>query len=329
MKSDLPPVASPSSPRIDLSLRQLQIFVTTAGLGHLTRAAHAMHMSQPALSRALAEFENRLGVRLFARTTRRLALTYEGERFLPTARRLLNDMQDAVDSVREQNAGLRGSVTIAVGTAFGTTVLPAVLQASHRSNPGVRLRVIDDNSGGITRRVATGEADIGIGSPVGATHDLSLQPLLDAPIGILMPAPAAGAGSASRTRSPDKMPLLREADDTSIMNLLRMHGSDLVARMENGIDVNSLALQLALARQGTAGAVMSALGASHPDALSMRFVPIKPAIRRTLFLMQRRDAPTSPAVRGFVARLLEAPRPSELRASIRWIAGKPASRQAS
>jgi LysR family carnitine catabolism transcriptional activator len=67
-------------------------------LGNISRASEALHISQPALTRALKEFESQISTVLFERTTRRLALTPEGERFLPTAQRLLSDLTEAADS---------------------------------------------------------------------------------------------------------------------------------------------------------------------------------------------------------------------------------------
>ena len=152
---------------MNMTERHLRMFTTTAALGNISRASEQVHVSQPALTRALQEFESQLGVKLFARTTRRLALTHEGERFMPVAQRLLADMQQAALELREQSTGMRGTVSIAVGTAFGCSILPAVLRRFTASHPHVRVHLVDDNSAGITSRVSRAEVDLGIGSPVG------------------------------------------------------------------------------------------------------------------------------------------------------------------
>lgn len=288
---------------MNLSQRQLRLFVTTAALGNMSRAAEALHISQPALTRALAVFEQQMSAPLFARTTRRLSLTPEGERFLPIARRLLQDLDDATQSFQSNVAHLQGRVTLAVGSAFGATVLPAVLKAFVSHHPGVRVCVTDDNSEGITRRVRQGEADLGVASPIGDIDGLECQRLLSAPLGLLAhPAHFQLAGI-----SPEHLlnvPLLKEGADTSIMQVLRLHGSPLVAQMAKGVEVSSLGIQLALARAGVGVAVLSALGASHRDALDMVFTPLVPAARRELFLLRRRDRTANPAT-GALARELK------------------------
>ena len=170
---------------MNLTQRQLRMFVTTAAVGNISRASEALHISQPALTRALQEFESQLGVALFLRTTRQLGLTPEGERFLPVAQRLLHDLAEAAALIQGEATGQRGSVSLAVGEAFGCTVLPDILHAFVKTHPGVRVRVVNDNSQGITCRVAQGEVDFGIGSPVGRTEALRFTKLLSAPLGLL------------------------------------------------------------------------------------------------------------------------------------------------
>lgn len=297
---------------MNLTQRQLRMFVTAARLLHISRASEALHISQPALTRALREFERQVGLELLHRTTRQVSLTPEGERFLPVAERLLHDLDHAADDLRTHARGVRGSLAIAVGAAFGATVLPAVLAGFARRHPGVRVRLVEDNSAGITARVARAEVDLGIGSPIGDTALLVSQPLLSAPLGLLA-RPGGARG----------LPLLKEPADTSILNVLRAHGSDVVARMERGIEVSSLTLQLALARQGLGIAVVSALGASHPQAQGMRFAPLRPAMRRELYAMRRMDRAASPALNGFMD-LLASSLPAQLaglRPGIRLAAG--------
>lgn len=305
---------------MNISQRQLRMFVVTARLGNISRASEELHISQPALTRALKEFESQISTVLFERTTRRLALTPEGERFLPTAQRLLNDLTEAAGRLRAQASDVQGTVTLAVGTAFGALVLPHVLRPLAARYPGMRLRLLDDTSAGITRRVVHAEADLGIGSLSGDTSALLCQKLLTAPLGVLAnPAHFALKASAA-ARDLAALPLLKEGPDTSIMQLLRLHGSSLVAQMDGGVEVSSLSIQLAMAQAGVGVAVLSALGASHPQARGMRFVPLRPAVRREVFLQQRRDRPLSATARVLRDALLAPLQVPEANPSIRFVA---------
>ena len=285
---------------MNLSQRQLQMFVATAEVLNISRASEWLHISQPALSRALQELESQLGVKLLLRTTRQLALTHEGSQFLPVAQRLLRDLQQAASDLREQASGLTGAVTLAVGTAFGCTVLPGILRSFAISHPGVRLKVIDDNSAGISARVIRAEADVGIGSLFGDTSGMTCQLLLTAPLGLLGDPARFDLADAVKTGNLRQLTLLKEPADSSIMQVLQHRGSALVQEMGKGVEVSSLALQLALAQAGVGVAVVSALGASHPQASGLQFVALKPAMAREVFMMQRRDRELNPSARAFV-----------------------------
>lgn len=288
---------------MNLTQRHLRMVVTTAAFANITRAAEALHVSQPALTRALLDFERQLGTPLFRRTTRRLALTAEGERFLPTAQRLLNDMERALDDLHAQSRGLEGSVTLAVGIAYAATVLPPILVRFRVDYPGIQVRLVTDNSAGITARVARSEADLGIGTPIGDTAGLALEPLLTASLGLLGDPKRFALGTHVSARTLPVLPLLKDAADTSMAHLLRMHGSALVARMHRGIEVSDLAVQLALAHAGVGVAVVSALGASHPQAAGLRFAPLRPAIRRELFLMRPQGQARTPSAAALATAL--------------------------
>jgi LysR family carnitine catabolism transcriptional activator len=309
---------------MNLTQRQLQLFTTTAVTLNLSRAAERLHLSQPAFTRALQALEAQLGVRLFERSTRQMTLTADGQRFLPAAQRLLDDLRHAVADLQGQGTGLSGRVALALGSAFGGCVLPAALSAFGRAHPAVRVQLLDDNSQGITARVVQGEVDFGIGSVVGAAAGLVAHPLLQAPLGLLAhPAHHRLPARPSLARA-QALPLVKEAEDTSIMQLLRSQGSPWAAAMEQGVEVSSLSLQLSLVQAGLGVAVLSALGASHPQASGLSFVPFGPRVWRQLFLLHRRDRPLRPAAQALAAAIQSALRQVDWHPSLQVLARQPA-----
>lgn len=290
---------------MNMNQRQLRMFTVLAKEGHFSRASAQLHISQPALTRSIQELELQLGVSLFSRTTRQLTLSDEGKRFLPMAQRLLSDMEQIAYELRSHATGMRGTVTVALGTAFGTVLMPSVLKSFQQACPHVQVRLVDDNSGGITGRVLRAEADFGIGSPLGDTAALRLDRLASAPIGLLAHPDHFELNARMTPAQLAKLPLLRESDDTSIMNMLRTKGSNLVGQMHRGIEVSSLAMQLAFVRAGLGVAVLSALGASHALACDLSFRPLKPAIDRELFLMTQRSRVLSAPAKALITALHE------------------------
>lgn len=290
---------------MNMNQRQLRMFTVLAEEGHFSRASERLHISQPALSRSIQELELQLGLPLFIRTTRQLCLSEAGKRFLPMAQRLLSDIEQMTYELRSDATGIRGTVTVALGTAFGTVLMPTVLKKLHQIYPGVQVRLFDDNSAGITGRVLRSEADVGIGSPMGDTAALTCERLASASIGLLAHPDYFELHEPTDLAQIARLPLLREPEDTSIMNMLRTRGSELVGQMQRGTEVSSLAMQLALVREGVGVAVLSALGASHALADGMRFVPLMPPIEREVFLMTQRTRILSSPAKALIAVLDE------------------------
>ena len=304
---------------MNLTQRQLSMFVTTAEMMNISRASEALHISQPALSRALQDLEAQLGVALLLRTTRQLSLTHDGQQFLPVAQRLLRDLQQASADLREQARGLTGSVTLAVGSAFGGTVLPAVLASFAVSHPGVRLRLVDDNSAGICSRVKQAQADLGVGSPAGDMAGVTCKLLLTAPLGLLGDPTRFDLPATGMIDEIGNLPLLKEPTDSSITLALNSHGSALISYMSQGIEVSSLSLQLALAQAGLGVAVVSALGASHAAAKGLHFVALMPEIQREVFIMTRNDRALNPSARALQAAITAGLALAELHHSVRLV----------
>ena len=123
------------------NLQGLLAFVETAAGGSLTAAAERLGISPAAVSKSLAKLEQQLGVRLFNRSTRRLSITQEGQRFLADARTALRLLDQAVADVSQSAQEPAGRVRISVGIAFGRRwVLPA-LPAITAAHPGLTIDV--------------------------------------------------------------------------------------------------------------------------------------------------------------------------------------------
>jgi DNA-binding transcriptional LysR family regulator len=153
-------------------LRQLRHFVAVAERLHFGRAAAALHISQPPLSRSIRELEARLGVTLLARTRRRVELTPEGARFLEDARRILAQLERAVQDVGNMAAGESGQLRLGFVSLADFGVLPTLLKAYKSSRPGVALALREMLSPDQALALAAGELDFGLLLPPVAGAEL-------------------------------------------------------------------------------------------------------------------------------------------------------------
>jgi DNA-binding transcriptional LysR family regulator len=154
-------------------LWQLRYFIAVADRLHFGRAAAALHISQPPLSRAIRTLEHQLGATLLARSRRRVELTPEGTRFLGEARRILESLERAAAEVRAMAAGERGRLRIGFVSLADFGVLPELLKAYKAAQPGVALALREMLSPDQALALATGELDFGLLlPPVGGADDL-------------------------------------------------------------------------------------------------------------------------------------------------------------
>jgi DNA-binding transcriptional LysR family regulator len=133
-------------------LRGTVAFVTAATHGGFTRAARVLGLSPQAIAASVARLEAALEVRLFNRTTRSLALTEEGQRYLVQAERALTALDHAMQSVRDHANAPAGLVRITCGAAFGRGYVMPLLPAFARRHPEVRLDLaLDDRKVDLVR----------------------------------------------------------------------------------------------------------------------------------------------------------------------------------
>ena len=153
------------------STKELQTFVFLARSASFTVAADTLHVTQSALSKRIAELEQKLGVRLFDRTTRQLHLTVEGREFLEMAESLLDHIERSITDLRLIAKGKRGRLWMAAAPHMSSTLMPPVLAAFHRSNPSVDISYYDCHRTEMLRHVLAGSAEFGvIGGLVGQDH---------------------------------------------------------------------------------------------------------------------------------------------------------------
>lgn len=159
-------------------LSQVEGFVETARLGNLSRAAEALHVTQPALTARLQGLEAEVGMPLFVRGRRGMQLTDAGRAFLPYAQRVVLAIDEGTSLLTELARGGTGELVLGAAPAVSTYVLPPLLLRFTERAPRVRLVVRTGHSEEILEMALRREIDLGL---VRELHhpDIESRPLYD------------------------------------------------------------------------------------------------------------------------------------------------------
>jgi DNA-binding transcriptional LysR family regulator len=147
----------------------LQAFVAVVETGSFTAAADRLDMAKSAVSRRISGLEERLGVQLLRRTTRRLNVTDAGRSFYEQGVRVLADLDEAETSVLQEHGELRGTLRVALPLAFGIKHMHAPIAAFSRLHPQLRFDLnLND------RRIDLVEEGIDVALRIGKLLDSTL-----------------------------------------------------------------------------------------------------------------------------------------------------------
>lgn len=166
---------------MDISLRQLLVFVAVADARTITSAGDALGLPQSSVSSELRKLEESLGLRLFDRHTRMRRLTKAGQEILPLARIILADVNAIRNSSNQLSSLARGQVSIGASSLQAALVLPAAINRFAKSHPGIKVEVFDVSQSTVLSMVKNGEVDFGVGTSFDGELGLMTRPLYSEP----------------------------------------------------------------------------------------------------------------------------------------------------
>jgi LysR family transcriptional regulator for metE and metH len=174
----MPASAGPSG--TVLETRHLRLVQAIADSGSVTRAGDRLHLTQSAVSRQLAELEDRLGLALFARVKKRLVITPAGEHLLGASRRILDDLVAAERELRVRG-GAASRWPLRVSTACHTCYhwLPPALRAFQKRHPDADLRIVLEATPDPIPPLLRGELELAIVHGAVKRRELEVEPLFD------------------------------------------------------------------------------------------------------------------------------------------------------
>lgn len=158
---------------MNITLKQLTVFTTTARLSGITKAAEALSMTQSAASQSLKELENILGYPLFTRFGRKLVINDHGQALLSKAMQMLA-LQSQIQ--KPTSSELQGELKVAASVTIGSYVMPQLLAEFIKLHPKVEPKLAISNSEQVIDKLMAGQAHIGLIEAPISHQSLQLSP---------------------------------------------------------------------------------------------------------------------------------------------------------
>ncbi|MDR6637005.1 LysR family transcriptional regulator [Paenarthrobacter nitroguajacolicus] len=290
-----------------MELRQLRYFLVVADELHFGRAAERLHLTQPPLTVAIRRLETELGVQLFDRTTRRVALTPAGEAFRNRIQAAVMELDDAAGDVASVAAGLSGRIRVGFVSSASYTTIPEAIRAFRELRPRVELALRPLTSGEQFDQLLDGELDLGVVRDPGEVPGLTLQFVSTEELVAVMPEAHPLTSSRAEIRPEDF-----EGEPMILFPYRLMPGFVArVLRLFDGAGLSPNVIQQSIHQETVLGLVAAGLGISIlPESVSRFQMPGVVAKRITghpqTSLFAAHLANPSPAVDEFLQCLQDA-----------------------
>src|ERR1700722_12517016 len=147
---------------MNVTLRQLRVFIEVARLQSFSRAGDEIGLTQSAVSRCVRGLEAEIGLKLVDRTTREVQLTDVGANLVGSVSRLLSDLDEALREIRDLGEQRRGRVIVAASPTVACRLMPGVISVCEQQYPLISLGLRDDLQSDVVRKVKSGEVDFGL-----------------------------------------------------------------------------------------------------------------------------------------------------------------------
>lgn len=293
---------------MNVTLRQLRVFITVARCRSFSRAGDEIGLTQSAVSRGILELEGELGLKLIDRTTRDVQLTDVGANLVGSVARLLGDLDAVLQEVREIGEQRRGRVAVAASPTISRRLMPIVVARCEAQFPFITLILRDDLQSDVVRKVKSGEVDFGVAVAPPALDDLISEPLMTDSFCLVCrnDHPLARCATLAWTDLEGvRLVMLDQASGSRpiIDRILREHA----VQAEVVQELSHPATVFGLVEAGIGVSVLPSLALPLPADSVLLARALTPRAERTVALVRRRDRSLSPAAEAVWGLIRQLP----------------------
>ncbi len=247
-----------------ITLRHFRSFVAVANTGSFTVAASQLFLTQSSLTATIQQFEDAVGVKLFDRSTRRVAMTPEAARFKAEAERILSQFDGALSDLEALSQGRQGHVRIAVVASVTNYFLGDAIAAFRQAYPKITFSLHDAGSEQVEKMIANGDIDFAISTSHHGFDELVYTPLFEDRYGVICAAsyPYAQGAKPLKWADLDPAEYVGFTEDTGIGAFLRAHAGKPGFFEQQHDEVSRTSSLHAVLRGGGRYSILPALAAS-------------------------------------------------------------------
>lgn len=272
-------------------LRHIRYFLAVAEHRNFTRAAAALHISQPALSQQIRQLEEMLGVQLFDRSGKSVRLTDAGTAWMGHAKLGLQQIHAGTRAIQEVGTLQRGVLRCAAPPTFTPYLVGPLIARFHKMHPGVAVSFLEITQEEMEAKLTDDELDIGIAFRPMQPTDLDYTPLYEEKLSFVV-----GMGHPLAARSAPLSPEALTAEPLVLLNssfATRQHIDAYFAlhsiAAKVAVEVNAIGALVEIVRQGGLGTLLpNQISAVHPELCAVPLV--LPMASRQVVVARRKGA---------------------------------------
>lgn len=287
-------------------LRHIRYFLAVAEHRNFTRAAEALHVSQPTLSQQIRQLEDTLGAVLLDRSGRAIRLTDAGEAWLRYAKLALQDLDAGKRAIHDVSELSRGSLRIAMTPTFTAYLIGPLIERFHARYPGITLEIDEMTQDQIEALLADDALDAGIAFADSRSPEVESHMLFEERLTLVVGGAHRLAGVPVTLRSQElaqEALILLNADFATRGHIDAYCAAHRI-KPRIAIEANSISAIIEVVRRSGLATVLPEAIAREQHGLYR--VALRDALpSRTVVLLQRKDAYRSAAVRAFAGTVGE------------------------
>ena len=290
---------------MNISVRQIRAFAAVAQLGTFTRAADALHTTQPALSAQINDLEQMRGVRLFDRSTRSVKITQAGRELLPTVDKVLADLHLIVTHARDVAQKNVGRVVVAALPSVSSTLMPHAIAQFRARFPGVTIVLRDALADRVVEMIRDDVADFGLTSAPGNDPQLAFTALASDRMVAVLPR-SHPLASRSRVKLADLLetPLILMNRESSVRRIVDQACAALGRIAAPAYEAEFMATAIGMVRAGLGATLLPSSALEITAASDLVAHPLDdPLLTRKLGILRKKQRALSPAAGAFVDEL--------------------------